>query len=54
MKAVWGKAEIMYDRRQQKNRRSSWRGGRRASDWPDSFLTKDKPQRHAKPAKLIM
>ena len=37
MKAIWGKPELMYDRRQKESRRSSWRGGRRATDWPNEF-----------------
>jgi hypothetical protein len=54
MKAVWGKPEIMYDRRQKKPRRSGWRGGRRESDWPDSFVSKRQQQRLAKAAKRLM
>ena len=38
-KALWGKPELMYDRRQERSRRTSWRGGRRATDWPDAFST---------------
>jgi hypothetical protein len=53
MKAVWGKPETIYDRRQKKPRRTSWRGGRRESDWPDALATRHQ-QRRAKPAKLIM
>jgi len=53
MKAVWGKTEVMYDRRQKKPRRTGWRGGRRASDWPEA-LGNGRPKRQAKPAKLIM
>ena len=43
-KALWGKPELMYDRRQQKSRRTSWRGGRRATDWPDAFSTSHRKQ----------
>jgi hypothetical protein len=53
MKAVWRKTEVMYDRRQTKPRRSSWRGGRRESDWPDAFGTRQQKQQ-AKPVKLLM
>ena len=53
MKAVWGKTEVMYDRRQKKPRRTGWRGGRRASDWPEAFGT-GRQKRHPKPAKFIM
>jgi len=53
MRAVWGKTEVMYDRRQNKPRRTGWRGGRRASDWPEALGTGRK-KRQAKPAKLIM
>jgi hypothetical protein len=54
MKAVWGKPEVMYDRRQTKCRRSGWRGGRRATDWPDMSATRRQQRRHAKAAKLVM
>ena len=37
LKAIWGDPEVMYDRRQSADRRTSWRGGRRESDWPDEF-----------------
>jgi hypothetical protein len=37
LKALWGKPEVMYDRRQTPTRRKSWRGGRRATDWPETF-----------------
>jgi hypothetical protein len=37
LKAIWGKTEVMYDRRQSADRRMSWRGGRRESDWPAEF-----------------
>jgi hypothetical protein len=53
MKAVLGKTEVMYDRRQKKPRRTGWRGGRRASDWPEAFGT-GRQKRQTKPAKLIM
>jgi hypothetical protein len=53
MKAVWGKPEVMYDRRQKKPRRSGWRGGRRATDWPDTFETRRR-DRQSKPSKLVM
>jgi hypothetical protein len=53
MKAVWRKTEVMYDRRQKKPRRSSWRGGRRESDWPDAFGTRQQKQ-PAKPVKMLM
>jgi hypothetical protein len=53
MKAVWGKTEVMYDRREKKPRRSGWRGGRRQSDWPESFGTR-RQKRPAKPAKMVM
>jgi hypothetical protein len=53
MKAVWGKTEVMYDRRQKKPRRSGWRGGRRESDWLEAFETR-RQKRPAKPAKMIM
>ena len=53
MRAVWGKTEVMYDRRQKKPRRTGWRGGRRASDWPEAPGT-GRQKRQAKPAKLIM
>jgi hypothetical protein len=52
MKAVWGKTEVMYDRRQKKPRRTGWRGGRRASDWPE--MASGRQKRQAKPAKSIM
>jgi hypothetical protein len=42
LKAIWGKTEVMYDRRQAAPRRTSWRGGRRASDWPSEFSRADK------------
>jgi hypothetical protein len=54
MKAVWGKTEVMYDRRQQKPRRTGWRGGRRESDWPDDAIGTRRQKRPAKPAKMIM
>ena len=53
MRAVWGKTEVMYDRRQEKPRRTGWRGGRRASDWPEKLAT-GRQKRQAKLAKLIM
>lgn len=53
MKAVWGKTEVLYDRRQKKPRRTGWRGGRRESDW-DEALGTGRQKRQAKPAKLIM
>jgi len=53
MKAVWGKTEIMYDRRQKKPRRTGWRGGRRESDWAEALGTA-RQKRQTKPAKLIM
>jgi hypothetical protein len=54
-KAIWGKPELMYDRRQVVNRRSSWRGGRRASDWPDAFSAHQKRlDRLAKVKNVIM
>jgi hypothetical protein len=53
MKAVWGKTEVMYDRRKKNSRRTGWRGGRRVSDWPEAFGTK-RQKRQAKPAKLMM
>jgi hypothetical protein len=53
LKAVWGKTEILYDRRQKKPRRSGWRGGRRESDWPDAFGTRPQ-KRQAKSTKMIM
>jgi hypothetical protein len=53
MKAVWGKTEVMYDRRQKKPRRTGWRGGRRESDWAEALGT-GRQKRQAKPAKLIM
>jgi hypothetical protein len=53
LKAVWGKTEILYDRRQQKPRRSGWRGGRRESDWLEAIETR-RQKRQAKPAKMIM
>jgi len=34
----------MYDRRQTPSRRGSWRGGRRAADWPNEFSGDQKPQ----------
>ena len=43
-KALWGKPEVMYDRRQTPSRRGSWRGGRRAADWPNEFSGDQKPQ----------
>lgn len=33
IKAIWGQPVLMYDRRQASTRRTSWRGGRRMSDW---------------------
>ncbi len=39
LKALWGKPDVMYDRRQTPCRRKSWRGGRRASDWPEAFTS---------------
>ena len=53
MKAVWGKTDVMYDRRQKKPRRTGWRGGRRESDWPDACGAR-RQKRPAKPAKMIM
>jgi len=53
-KALWGKPELMYDRRQDKSRRTSWRGGRRATDWPDAFSPSRKKQRGKKDAKHLM
>jgi len=53
MKAVWGKTEVMYDRRQKKPRRGGWRGGRRATDWPEAFGTR-RQHRQPKTAKQIM
>jgi len=53
LKAVWGKTEVMYDRRQKKPRRIGWRGGRRESDWAEAFGSQ-RQKRPAKPAKLIM
>jgi hypothetical protein len=41
LKAIWGKPEVMYDRRQSAPRRTSWRGGRRATDWPSEFSRPD-------------
>jgi hypothetical protein len=54
MKAVWGKAEVMYDRRQKKPRRSGWRGGRRESDWPESLGSKRQQRLGKAQAKLLM
>ena len=56
MKAIWGKPELMYDRRRQEPRRSSWRGGRRATDWPGEFSRGDKAitTRLWKEPKLLM
>jgi hypothetical protein len=42
MKAIWGKPQLIYDRRQAPPRRTSWRGGRRASDWPTEFARTEK------------
>jgi hypothetical protein len=53
MNALWGKTEVLYDRRQTKPRRSGWRGGRRATDWPEAFGIR-RQQRQAKTAKLVM
>jgi len=53
MKAVWGKTEVMYDRRQKKPRRAGWRGGRREADWAEALATA-RQKRQAKPAKLVM
>jgi hypothetical protein len=53
MKAVWGKTEVMYDRRQKKPRRIGWRGGRRESDWAESLGSR-RQKRPAKPGKMIM
>jgi len=54
-KAIWGKPELMYDRRQEANRRSSWRGGRRVSDWPDAMSQHQKRrERRAKWKNVIM
>jgi hypothetical protein len=53
MKAVYGKTEVMYDRRQKKPRRSGWRGGRRESDWAEAFGT-ERQKRPAKPSKMVM
>jgi len=55
MKAIWGKPELMYDRRQGPPRRTSWRGGRRASDWPSDFSRAEKAAKHAREIpKLLM
>jgi hypothetical protein len=56
MKAIWGKPELMYDRRQSEPRRTSWRGGRRATDWPPEFSRADKATtaRLKKQPKLFM
>jgi hypothetical protein len=55
MKAIWGKPELMYDRRQGPPRRTSWRGGRRASDWPSEFARAEKAAKHAREIpKLLM
>lgn len=56
MKAIWGKPELMYDRRQKESRRSSWRGGRRATDWPNEFSQAEKAAttRLRKEPKLLM
>ena len=32
-KAIWGQPTITHDRRKAPSRRTSWRGGRRDSDW---------------------
>lgn len=55
MKAIWGKPELMYDRRKAE-RRTSWRGGRRATDWPQEFSRADKAtaSRLGKEPKLLM
>jgi hypothetical protein len=56
MKAIYGKTEVMYDRRQSAPRRTSWRGGRRASDWPDEFsrANKSATDRLRKEPKVLM
>jgi hypothetical protein len=53
MKAVWGKSEVMYDRRRKQPRRSGWRGGRRATDWPEELGTRRR-ERRSKSSKLVM
>ena len=53
-KALWGKPELMYDRRQQKSRRTSWRGGRRATDWPDAFAIAQKKGAGKKQSEHLM
>jgi len=55
MKAVWGKPEVMYDRRQPSGRRSSWRGGRREAAWAAIPARADKSTRRRRsPGKLLM
>lgn len=56
MKAIWGKPELLYDRRQTPPRRASWRGGRRASDWPTEFARGEKAAKRSRQAepKLLM
>jgi hypothetical protein len=55
MKALWGKPEVMWDRRKPESRRAAWRGGRRASDWPDTFAKAEKrAQSRAKWLKQLM
>ena len=54
-KALWGKPELMYDRRKEASRRTSWRGGRRAADWPDAFSNSQQLQhRRKKQGKFVM
>jgi len=54
LKAIWGKPEVMYDRRQSPPRRTSWRGGRRASDWPSEFAKTEKAAKRHTASKLLM
>jgi hypothetical protein len=51
LKALWGDPEVMYDRRQSAGRRTSWRGGRRQSDWPEESGQAQRAPRRGESAK---
>jgi len=51
LKAISGKTELMYDRRQSAARRTSWRGGRRESDWPEDFARARRAAKRGRSAK---
>src|SRR3954471_24746798 len=56
MKAIWGKPELMYDRRQAPSPRAAWRGGRSTSDRPTDLVRFDRTARYSqqKPPRLVM